>query len=296
MINEIKSLDALTAEAEKGGITISELTLELQSAALKTGKDELIAKMRSNLEIMRQSVVNGMKEKSSASGLSGGLAEKLSLTDSGLLGAVAHKAAVYALAVSEHNACMGRIVAAPTAGSCGIIPGVLFALGECLDIPDEKLVIGLINASAVGMVIAANASLAGAKGGCAAECGSAAAMAASAAVELMGGSPRMCANACALALKAVMGLVCDPVAGLVEVPCVKRNAAGAVNALTSAELALAGIESAICADEVIGAMRSVGNMMSEALKETSLGGIAATKTARKIEKELKQKETQYEKI
>ena len=136
-------------------------------------------------------------------------------------------------------------------------------------------------------MIAQNASLSGAQGGCAAECGSAGAMAASAAVELMGGSPAACAHACAIALKAVMGLVCDPVAGLVEVPCVKRNASGAVIALNSAELALAGITSVICADEVIEAMQSVGCMMHESLKETAQGGIAATQTARKIEAKLR---------
>ena len=291
MIEELKSLDELVLEAEKQGVALSELTLRLQMDTLKTTRQELLDKMKENLTTMRQSAENGRKETRSASGLSGGLAGRLEGHSAGLLGEVAHRAAVYALAVAEHNACMGRIVAAPTAGSCGILPGVLLALGELRGITDDALVMGLFNAAAVGMVIAQNASLSGAAGGCAAECGSAGAMAASAAVELMGGTPDMCAHACALALKAVMGLVCDPVAGLVEVPCVKRNATGAVLALTAAELALAGIKSAVCADEVIGAMKSVGCMMHESLRETSLGGLAATKTAREIAAELKKKES-----
>lgn len=287
MLEEIKSLDMLAQEAEHRNIALSQLVLSLQAETMKTTEQEILEKMYENLRVMRRSAENGIKEVSSASGLSGGMARKLAEHPSDLLGLTAHRASVYALAIAEHNACMGRIVAAPTAGSCGILPGVLLALGESKNISDEKLVMGLVNAGAVGMVIAQNANLSGAQGGCAAECGSAGAMAASAAVELMGGSPSMCTDACALALKAVMGLVCDPVAGLVEVPCVKRNASGAVIALSSAELALAGIKSAIGADEVIGAMQRVGCMMHESLKETAQGGIAATKTARKIEAQLR---------
>lgn len=289
MLEELKSLNELVEEAERQGATLSEITLRLQAATLKKPPEILFEKMKEHLFTMRQSVENGMQERGSVSGLSGGAAKRLKECGTGLLGPVAHTAAAYALAVAEHNACMGRIVAAPTAGACGILPGVLLSLGEHCGISDDRLVMGLFNAAAVGMVIAQNASLAGASGGCAAECGSAGAMAASAAVELMGGTPQMCADACALATKAVMGLVCDPVAGLVEVPCVKRNATGAVIALTTAELALAGIQSAVCADEVIGAMKSVGCMMHESLRETSLGGLAATQTAREIAERLKKK-------
>lgn len=284
---EFQTLEEMVCEAEKKGIALSELILSQQAKIMKTTREAVLERMRENLFVMRRSAENGRKETRSASGLTGGMAEKLALQPPKLLGETAHRAVVHALAIAEHNACMGRIVAAPTAGSCGILPGVLLALGETKQISDERLVMGLLNAGAVGMVIAENANLSGAQGGCAAECGSAGAMAASAVTELMGGSPSMCANACAIALKAVMGLVCDPVAGLVEVPCVKRNASGAVIALNSAELALAGISSAIAADEVIGAMQSVGCMMNEALKETALGGIAATKTARKIEQSLR---------
>lgn len=285
MIEQLQSFQELIEEAQRRGCRISELTLHLQAGTMKVSQEILMQRMRENLRVMRQAAKQGMKETLSPSGLSGGAAKKMAARQDSLLGETAHRAAVYALAISEHNACMGRIVAAPTAGSCGILPGVLLALGACRGLADDQLVMGLFHAGALGMVIAQNATLSGAQGGCAAECGSAGAMAASAAVELLGGSPQMSANACAFALKATMGLVCDPVAGLVEVPCVKRNASGAVIALTAAELALSGIESAICADEVIGAMKSVGCMMHENLRETSLGGIAATDTARRIEKE-----------
>jgi L-serine dehydratase len=193
---------------------------------------------------------------------------------------------VRALAVSGQNARMGKIVAAPTAGSCGIIPSVLLTFMELKKAPLQNMILSLFTAGAVGMVIASRASLSGAEGGCQAECGSAMAMAAAALVELDGGTPEMAANACAIALKSTLGLICDPVAGLVEVPCIKRNATGAVIAWTAANMALAGIESVIPVDEVIDAMKSVGNLMSPMLKETSEGGLAATPTARSIAKRL----------
>ena len=191
-----------------------------------------------------------------------------------------------ALAVSEVNARMGRIVAAPTAGSCGILPAVILTFAEEKALDERTAVLGLWTASGIGMVIANQASLSGAEGGCQAECGSAAAMSAAAAGEMLGGSPRQAAEACAIALKAVLGLVCDPVAGLVEVPCIKRNASGAANALVAAELALAGITSAIPADEVIAAMRAVGSQMPASLRETAAGGLAATPTGREIARRL----------
>ena len=187
-----------------------------------------------------------------------------------------------ALAVSQTNACMGRIVAAPTAGSCGILPSALLTISESRNIPNEDVVMALFTASAVGMVIANNASIAGAAGGCQAECGAASAMAAAAIVEICGGTPKMCEHACAIALKNILGLVCDPVAGLVEIPCIKRNAACVANAFVAAELALAGIESAIPADEVIIAMKKIGDAMSSTLKETAEGGLAVTPTGKKL--------------
>jgi L-serine dehydratase len=181
---------------------------------------------------------------------------------------------------------MGRIVAAPTAGSCGIIPAVLVTAMEERQLSEESVVDSMFTAAGIGMVIANRASISGAEGGCQAECGSASAMAAAALTELLGGSPAQAADACAIALKNTLGLVCDPVAGLVEIPCIKRNAAGAANALVAAELALAGIESVIPVDEVIDAMREIGAGMSDSLKETAKGGLAGTPTAKRLTKKI----------
>ncbi len=287
-MKEIKSVSQLVGEANRGSCKISDVVLRIQSEQMGVSQDEIIGKMHRQLSVMKQAAKGGFGDKRSASGLSGGMAKRYSeSSQSGrLISGVAHRAIAIALAVAEHNACMGLIVASPTAGSCGILPGVLLSVGELYHKSDVELVSGLFNSAGIGMVIAKRAFVSGAQGGCQAECGSAAAMAASAAVELMDGTPEMCAWACAFSLKFTMGLVCDPVAGLVEVPCVKRNASNAAIALTAAELALTGIESAIPADEVIDAMRDVGLKMPEALKETSLGGLAATKTAKAIEKRL----------
>ena len=287
-MKEINSIACLVSEAESRNIPISEAVLENQIRQMKQTRQELRQRMSGQLQVMWESYQNGLKEVKSPSGLSGGMAKKYAQGEfSGkLLSALAKDAITIALSVSEHNACMGRIVAAPTAGSCGILPAVLFAISSHYQLDWEKTVDGLFHSAGICMVIAKNASIAGAEGGCQAECGSAAAAAASAAVELMGGTPRMSANACAFALKFVMGLVCDPVAGLVEVPCVKRNASGAINALTAAELALAGIESAIPADEVIAAMKNVGDSLPHSLRETAQGGLAATKTAREISRRI----------
>ena len=196
------------------------------------------------------------------------------------MGALSAKAATYALAANEANAAMGRICAAPTAGSSGVLPGVLFAIAEECSIAEDRLGLALVAAGSIGMVIASRASLSGAEGGCQAECGSAAAMAAGAAVDLLGGSPDQVGHAVALALKNLLGLVCDPVAGLVEVPCVKRNAGAAMIALLAAEMALAGIESAIPVDEVMDAMAEIGHALPETLRETGQGGLAGTPTGR----------------
>lgn len=274
------SVSELVEAAARSGKNISDIVLEDQ--ALQTGKttQELFFEMRKNLSVMKEAVAKGINSTSkSPSGLSGGSAHKMKqVVEQGksLGGQVLGKVLAKALAVSEVNASLGRIVAAPTAGSSGIIPAVLLTLEEEKNIPDDKVVMSLFTAAGIGMVIAKKASLSGAEGGCQAECGSAAAMAAAAAVELAGGNPVMAAHASAMAIKNVLGLVCDPVAGLVEVPCVTRNASGAANALVSAEMALAGIESYIPADEVIGAMKAVGDAMPHSLKETAEGGLAAT--------------------
>ena len=284
------SIQELVDKAKKKGKLISELVLEDQARQMEQSQDELFEQMRASLQVMAEAAAKGLSAVSkSASGLSGGDANKMRrAVEAGrtLSGKVLSEILAKALAIAEVNACMGRIVAAPTAGSCGIIPAVLLTLQEENNLAEDQVVMSLFTAAGLGMVIARKASISGAEGGCQAECGSAAAMAAAAAVELMGGTPQMCAHACAMALKSVLGLVCDPVAGLVEVPCVKRNASGAANALIAAEMALAGIESTIPVDEVIGAMKAIGDAMPKSLKETAEGGLAATPTAKKIAREI----------
>ena len=284
------SIQELVDKAKKKGKRISELVLEDQARQMEQPQEELFEQMRASLQVMAEAAAKGLSAVSkSASGLSGGDANKMrQATEAGrsLSGKVLSETLAKALAIAEVNACMGRIVAAPTAGSCGIIPAVLLTLKEENNLAEDQVVMSLFTAAGLGMVIARKASISGAEGGCQAECGSAAAMAAAAAVELMGGTPQMCAHACAMALKSVLGLVCDPVAGLVEVPCVKRNASGAANALIAAEMALAGIESTIPVDEVIGAMKAIGDAMPKSLKETAEGGLADTPTAKKIAREI----------
>ena len=280
------SIAELVIEAEKRGLKLSELVLKSQAQIAEKTEAEMFAQMARSLEVMKESVQEGMsKDKRSASGLTGGDAFKMNealLSGKTIAGPFFGKAMVKAIAVAQTNACMGRIVAAPTAGSCGILPSALLTLQEERNIPDKDLIMALFTASAIGIVIATNASVAGAAGGCQAECGAASAMAAAAMVELCGGTPKQCEHACAIALKNILGLVCDPVAGLVEIPCIKRNAGGVGNALVAAELALAGVESHIPADEVIVAMKKVGDMMSPTLKETAEAGLATTPTGKKL--------------
>lgn len=284
------SISELSQRAEEMNIKISELALKDQAVLMEKDEDDLKSTMRTMLEVMRQSTKEGIhSEKRSISGLTGGDAYKLDqVVKEGrtICGSMLGKALTKALSASETNACMGKIVAAPTAGSCGILPAVLMTIAEERNIDDEELVMALFTASAIGMVIANKASISGAEGGCQAECGSASAMAAAALVELCGGTPAMVGHACAISLKSVLGLVCDPVAGLVEIPCIKRNAMGAANAFVAAELALAGIESKIPVDEVIHAMKTIGDSMLPALKETAEGGLAATPTAKKYMKQV----------
>ena len=284
------SISELCRRAEEKNIRISELVLKDQAVLMETSEEDLKRTMRKMLEVMRESTVEGVNsEKRSTSGLTGGDAHRMEQAvkeGRTLCGSMIGKALTKALSASETNACMGKIVAAPTAGSCGILPSVLMTIAEEKNIEEEQLVMALFTSSAIGMVIANKASISGAEGWCQAECGSASAMAAAALVELCGGSPTMVEHACAISLKCVLGLVCDPVAGLVEIPCIKRNAMGAANAFVSAEMALAGIESKIPADEVIHAMKVIGDGMAPALKETAEGGLAATPTARRLMKQV----------
>lgn len=280
------SLADLVKVAEEQQLPLCRVILKDQAEVAEVTEDALMKNMTQALEVMKSSVEHGLDpNKRSASGLTGGDAFKMNeavKANKNICGKIFGTAMVRALAVSQTNACMGRIVAAPTAGSCGILPAAILTISEDRNISDEKVVLSLFTASAVGMVIANKASIAGAEGGCQAECGAASAMAAAALVELCGGTPKQSEHACAIALKNILGLVCDPVAGLVEIPCIKRNAMGVANAFVAAELALAGIESAIPADEVIVAMKKIGDAMSPALKETAEGGLATTPTGKKL--------------
>ena len=235
---------------------------------------------------MGQSVDDYRADRRSPSGLSGGQGAKMAAAANPLCGSFLQSVIATALKVGEHNACMGRIVAAPTAGASGVLPAVLLPLQARDGLDDRRMVEALYVAAGFGQVIATRASISGAEGGCQAEVGSASGMAAAALVHVMGGTPGQMAHACAMALSNTLGLVCDPVAGLVEVPCVNRNVMGAVNALSCAEMALSGVESAIPCDEVIDAMRAVGDALPASLRETGSGGLAATPTGRRLAERL----------
>ena len=278
------SLNGWIAEAEANGQSMQEFLIDYNAKELECSKEELLAKMERMLVVIKESIDFGLTGVRSHSGLTCGDAKRLKEASeekqfSNILGDKAKDAIVYAMAVAEANAAMGRIVAAPTAGASGVLPGVFFALKKHYGLSDQVLAEGLVVAGGIGLVIADRASLAGATGGCQAECGSAAAMAAGAAVAMLGGTPTQVGHAVAIVFKNILGLVCDPVAGLVEVPCIKRNGSCALQALAAAELALAGIGSFIPADETIDAMKSVGDSLPCALKETAGGGMATTPTA-----------------
>ena len=260
------------------GSSIAAAAREAQAREDGVSPEELSKRMAYHLQMMRESVREGLNpELRSVSGMAGGQAARLHaqlLRGETLCGSVVGKAAAYALAVAECNACMGKIVAAPTAGACGILPAALLAVQEEKNLSDEAVTDALFTAAAVGGVIAQQATISGAEGGCQAESGSAAAMTSAALVELMGGTPSMAADACSFALMNSMGLVCDPVGGLVEVPCVFRNVGGIGNAFTAADMALSGIPCPIPPDEVILAMKEVGDALPTSLRETGEGGCA----------------------
>lgn len=286
---EYHSIESLCVAAEEAQTTISALVLADQAKQMELPEETLYEKMRKNLQVMQDAVREGMDPAlRSASGLTGGDAAKMKAyaDQGGLSGSFLNHAIARALAVSEYNAAMGRIVASPTAGSCGILPGTVVSMLEEEKCQERDAVMALFTAGAIGMIIAEKASVSGAQGGCQAECGSASAMAAAALVELAHGTPAQAAHAVACAIKNQLGLVCDPVAGLVEIPCIKRNAAGTAIAFNSAEMALAGIKSRIPADECILAMRQVGDLLPCALKETAQGGLAATPTGQQLKKQV----------
>lgn len=246
-------------------------------------EEKSFGKMKIMYEAMKEADKNYDGNLKSASKRAGGDGEKLhkyNKENKNICGEFIGLVMEKAIKMGESNACMKRIVAAPTAGACGVLPAVLISYQEHFNIEDEIMIKAMYVAEGIGKVIATNAFIAGAAGGCQAEIGSASAMAAGALAFLQGGKVREIINAAALALKNMLGLTCDPVAGLVEVPCIKRNSYGAVNAVTSTQLAMAGIESAIEPDDVIDSMRRIGNSMSPCLKETSTGGLAVTESAK----------------
>jgi L-serine dehydratase len=282
-----RNVAELVELAESHGKKISDVMIETEMKLSQRTREEIFESMYANLDVMEKAVQRGLTEDiRSHSGLTGGdakriqqyMKEKPTLSGETVLNAVS-----MSVAVNEVNAAMGTIVATPTAGACGIVPGTLFAMKEKLNPTREQMVRFLFTAGAIGFCIANNACISGAAGGCQAEVGSATAMAAAAIVEMAGGTPEQSAQAVAIALKNMLGLVCDPVAGLVEVPCVKRNAMGAAIATVAADMALAGVKSVVPTDEVIEAMYRIGQTMPTALKETAQGGLAATQTGRQIE-------------
>lgn len=287
----IGSVETLIQLAKDNDSSIGRAMVKQEAALKQQTEAEVLAQMEQNWQVMKDAIATGIDHpQRSKGGLIGGEGRRLyDYCQSGaplLSGPNVMEAVSYALAVAEVNATMGRIVACPTAGSCGIVPGVLKKLQELDHLSDGQIAVALMTCAGFGMVIAHRASVSGAVGGCQAECGAASAMAAAAAVELRGGTPEQAGEACAMVLKNVMGLVCDPVAGLVEVPCAKRNALGASLAMVMADLALSGVTSVIPVDEVITAMGAVGRSLPESLRETARGGLAVTPTGLELHKKI----------
>ena len=282
-----RSLQHAIRDAETQKLSLAQLALNAEAKDQGRSVEDIRAALKRALDVMRGAINQGMTgEHKSASGLVGGDAAKLRNGPAGpLAGTPFRDVLARALAVQEINAAMGVIVAAPTAGGAGVLPAVLTGLADAKRIGDEKLVDALATAGLIGAVVAERASLSGAEGGCQAETGAAAGMAAGAGTELLGGTPSQVGHAVALAQQGTLGLVCDPLGGLVELPCVFRNATGAAIALAAIEMALAGITFAIPADEVIDTMGEIGREMDVRYRETAGGGLAATPTGRRLAKE-----------
>jgi len=292
---DYRSFSRLEELASERGRPIWEIIIEAEMQESELEREEIMEKMRERLEVMREAVERGLENDfESVGGLSGGDADRLSRSDEFLGSDLTRKTAEAALATAEVNAGMGRIVAGPTAGASGIVPAVVLSLAGEKNLSEEIQIRGLLTAGGLGSIVASEATLSGAAGGCQAECGVGSAMAAGAAVAMMEGSTDQIFNAFALALKNLLGLVCDPVAGLVEVPCVKRNAFAATHALTAASLALAGVESVIPADEVVEAMAQIGDMLPCSLKETAEAGLADTETGRELEENIRDLQQQQQ--
>ena len=280
-----RNVRELVELADNENKAISEIMIEQEMKMSGRSREDIFAQMDKNLLVMEQAVERGLQGVQSVSGLTGGdavLLQNYIASGKSLSGDLLLDAVSKAVATNEVNAAMGTICATPTAGSAGVVPGTLFAVKNKLEPSREQMIRFLFASGAFGFVVANNAFISGAAGGCQAEVGSAAGMAAAAIVEMAGGTPSQSAEAFAITLKNMLGLVCDPVAGLVEVPCVKRNAMGAANAMVAADMALAGITSRIPCDEVIGAMFRIGQSMNPNLKETARGGLAATPTGKAL--------------
>lgn len=280
-----KSLEEILDQSKKKQKPFWEIVVEDDMATRQVSRDDSFAKMDHMYQAMRDADLSYDNSLRSASGLVGGDGQKImeaSKSQSLFCGDFLCRVMARAVKMGESNACMRRIVAAPTAGSCGVLPAVLLTCEEERLISIQTMLEALFVAAGIGEVIAARAFISGAEGGCQAEIGSASAMAAGAVAYLNGGGNEEIVQACALALKNLLGLACDPIAGLVEVPCVKRNVLGAVNAITSADLAISGVRSAVPADEVIDAMRDIGIHMPRSVRETGEGGLAATPTGIEI--------------
>lgn len=288
-LNKIQDIVELT---ESTGKKIWEIVIEDDMQERNVSYDEVFETMRLMYRAMKEADAQYDPDLRSASGMAGGDGKKLEQfrkQKNRLIGDFLTVVMEKAVKMGESNACMKRIVAAPTAGSCGVIPATLIAYEEFKGISENKIIEALFIAAGIGEIIASSASISGAEGGCQAEIGSASAMAASALTYLEGGDNEAIMHAAALALKNMLGLVCDPVAGLVEVPCIKRNVSGAVNAVISSQMAIAGIRSAIAPDEVIDSMRRIGKLLPGCLRETSQEGLAITPSAINIEKKIRTK-------
>lgn len=274
----------------KENIPIWEYTIREEMQRDGSSREVVIDKMRQRLNVMKKySTYTQNKEINTAGNLIKGDAKKLkqySKSGKTLTGEFMVNAMSRAMSCSEMNSAMERIVACPTAGSCGILPAVVLSVGEKLNETEQEMIQALFTAGAIGILIAKNATLAGSEGGCQAECGSGSAMASAAAVEMLGGSPRQQMDAAAIVIKNILGLVCDSVAGIVEVPCAKRNVAGTVSAIAAADLIMSGVTSKIPLDEMICAMYKVGRVLPPELRETSLGGIAVTPSALEIKEQI----------
>jgi L-serine dehydratase len=278
-----RSIEALLKDAAETGRPLPEVVLAREVSERGNSADQIRVRIEKTLRIMRDAIEEGLKgEVRSPSGLTGGRSKRLWEDGPRLLGPRVTATLARAISTLEVNAAMGLIVAAPTAGAAGVLPAILISVGEFLELDEATLVDGMLVAGGVGGVIAHRASLSGAEGGCQAETGTAAAMGAAAVTWMGGGSNEQVATSVALSLQGMLGLICDPIGGLVEIPCIYRNASAAMQAIAAAEMALAGLDFPVTADEVIDVMGEVGRKMPAAYRETALGGLAATPSARRL--------------